>query len=139
MGADLCGYLVKGPLLLDVSKREEAVAVGMEFVKVARLALRKKPDATALKVLEDLGLHLEFEVPDIAATRTKDMREMVDRLYALWDGTMFVRDMAARTDPDDPAQYLMFVGWPDGGDDGLAQETVKNAVKYGFLNVLGIR
>ena len=141
MGADQVGLLLKGPMTIDRVMFNTAVTAGMEFVKTARRALRKRPDATALKVMEDRNLDIDYEVPDIADTCTADIRKMVEGVYGMWDESIVCRDLAWRTDPDDQNTRILFVGEMTHGDDasGLGYEILRDALKYNFASALGIR
>lgn len=162
MGADMVGFLVKGPRKLDKLKWKEAY----DFATAITQTLKDCMDApewdeldyddavsrvlaagsTRLtpqgqSVLKELitqseGLQDIEDIEDIAAL---DPREVVDNLYSVWNEGE-ARDLMNRLDPDDKSKLIVSVGEMSWGDEpgGFGYETLRDAERLGLWNIFGI-
>lgn len=150
MGADLIGFLVKGPKDLR-SKRDEAVAHLRRFADETASCL------TALKGFLDSG-EGDFDIPPAVddAMRMLGIEDVldlewvaeldegaaaavVDNLLDAWHRKF--RDVVVREDPDDEDSAIVFAGCMSWGDepDGSGYLAIRNALALGLGGVFGIR
>lgn len=133
MGADLIGYLVKGPVDPNFSEQNKR----RYFRRVEELkAWSQNFDAigTGPAWAENVIGNIDpGELADVDAEAT--WNAMKD----LWeDGS---RDCRSRPDPQNPRQVIMFCGEMSWGDDpdGFGYQTLSMADKTGLLDLLRIR
>ena len=136
MGADLIGYLVTGPKRLprgktyrQALKHAEAIIEQVRAAETEEGYDRKKLPAT----------HRKMDSEDLDNILDLDAEQVLDDLYALWDG--MCRDASMRTNPDDPKRVLVFAGELSWGDepDGTGYLALRDAERLGLLDFFGIR
>lgn len=141
MGAELIGFLFKGPARLSRSKKSTRLAT--KRARNVRNALGQ------LRAMSELPL----EFPTVLRHLDNDqIQEALDNFDALpapevavtdlldwWDEG--ARDTATRRDPDDPAQVIGFAGAQTWGDepDGVGYRTYRAALTLDILGFFGIR
>lgn len=153
MGADLIGYIIKGPLAIAEDSAEAVIAfLKKQSIAVAPFLLvcqRTGDIPPGLQECEffcedhiddpgsayDVGVHLEALVFD-----DDDPTEWVDSFVTMWnngDG----RDFACRIDPDDRTRKIAFVGEMSWGDtpDGYSYAHIHRAFLLGVYEMLGLR
>ena len=148
MGADLIGCLLKGPYDLPEEKKAEAILCAKGTMLLLRQAAQdyaaEKPFAAeAAEILEEYQIDPDYELDgyDVSDEAIDRMAEVaVSDLYNVWNNGN-ARDMASRSDPDDPSQLLFFCGELSHGDSpqGYAYETITDAAKLGLLKFFNIR
>lgn len=142
MGADLIGFFLKGPNMLDREKVQDAIKRAERAKRYADLALNDFvafDSAEPLEWLTDLGVEaFRNEEVDI-----EDPEQFVYEFIEFWEATWGsgVRDIAWRIDPDDSKQILVFAGERSWGDepDGYGYQMFKKAELCGVLEPFGIR
>ena len=158
MGADLLGFMVRGPKTLNIALVEPAVedlTSRKAVLEIAYTSFRDAADAAAqhddgedplMEELYDLleRLFPEFEVSFFGMEHMDAIEtiiamsaiELVDNLLYLW-ATGSARDCTYR---DFEEQRVMFCGEMSWGDepDGHGYETLKHAQQLGLLGALGI-
>lgn len=141
MGADLVGYLVKGPAKLSRATLSRAI-------KRLQRELKKQRDSN---VGVCYACDIESPVEDavcqecgeqlIAAKLTDDkaIADKVTDMFEAWPPD--ARDCASRADPDDPKQVLVFAGRETWGDepDGSGYLYLKELLSLGVAETFGIR
>jgi hypothetical protein len=142
MGADLVGYMLKGPRELDRDRFELALGIAANVIgqagqaRAAELAGEdfEREDFDALD--NDL-IDLDCDLENIAEL---DPEKLLAELIDVWEGHG-ARDMTTRFDPDDDDQQIVFAGEMSWGDEpeGFAYRTLRDADKLGMLDVFGIR
>jgi hypothetical protein len=153
MGADLCGYILIGPMKLNKTKVKTAVKYAEETIALAKKAstnersmfpsnerldsvsvVRKRlpridPDSTDLDVLEECEEIADFD----AKTAVKDFEEM-------WNKESY-RDMMSRRLPGDNKKKIVACGertWGDGPEEDSAWGVTDAVSRLGLLERLGI-
>lgn len=156
MGADLIGFLVKGPSNIT-DKRQEAV----DFLKNRNNVVRDYIDALGKLNEDDAVDYNEFfnkdeAILDFLEWRTFDgtheetaelLNELVcqnpektvDDFIQFWENG--ARDATSRIDPDDKTKVIVFAGEMSYGDEpnGYGYETIRDATYLGLLNFFGIK
>jgi hypothetical protein len=142
MGADLIGFLVKGPRELDRDRFELARGIAANVVGQATIAyeleLADEPvEREDFDALDNTFIDLEY---DLERIRGLDPEDLLKALVSVWE-EHDARDLVTRTDPDDEDQRIVFAGEMSWGDDpeGFAYQTIRDADKLGMLDVFGIR
>lgn len=136
MGADQVGYLVKGPVRIAPGRIEQAVRACR---KLRRWLLAEAgPDANSGQ-RHDVALSLTGEYFDPADIPENPRQTVMD--FVTWWQCPEGRDVCLRDDPDNPRQRLVFAGEMSWGDepDGYGYQMLKQALAWGYANVLGIR
>lgn len=147
MGASLIVTICKGPAVLDVDKRQQAI----EQVKKVQDALRHLQEVQDgdedidpvvqrdedLTRLSDYGF--EFYPEELSALVEADAENVVQDLYDTWHGRF--RDSASRSDPDDANLKIVVAGDSTWGDspDGAAYASLIAAEKFGLFPIYNIR
>lgn len=154
MGADLIGYLIKGPRDLALHRDAAVLALTAYHVTV-RTALDAYvaaggddlEDAAQVEALVGSDLYSavenqygEFLGESLEALLDTDPAEAIDTFITLWESGA-ASDMTSRTDPDDATQLLVFAGEMSWGDEpsGTGYQALKDAEFSGVLTALGIR
>jgi hypothetical protein len=158
MGADLIGFLCKGPLKIkkaDIKKAEKRAADIIIFAAKVYELLKKDDKTeedekfldtcltcTPLSGFNDQEQHdniydCEQYLENIAASTAKDE---VNNFIAWWE-TGDGRDTMSRPDPDDRKQQIVFCGETTWGDapEGLGHTTMNRAYWFDIPQNLGIR
>ncbi|MDP8218652.1 MAG: hypothetical protein P9M03_08000 [Candidatus Theseobacter exili] len=143
MGADMIGYLVKGPRKLP----RNAVSLAEKELKALRERLKKNP-----KKCELCGSGLDENKdgsktcdncdgwPIISASSTnKEIKDIAKELAENWP--VKGRDVCYRQDPDDPKQIIVFAGDMSWGDppEGTGYQYLKELTASGVDLVWKIR
>jgi len=149
MGADLIGYLLKGPRDLPEEKRAaavECVVNALNLLNQAAIDHREgrgiSPEAQ--KIVDRSLMDIDYELEDFEDERPGAIQgraeNLVTDLYAVWNGSN-ARDLYCRIDPDDDTQLLFFCGDMSWGDspDGFAYETIGESHTLGLLEFFNIR
>ncbi len=153
MGMEMIGFIVKGPAALDPTPAERAAAADsiatlVEFID-PWFASRDDP-ATSDDDWEALGLKAQDLFPglfdddeDLGALREfkgKSAAEIVDGFLDDWETVLGSADVAARTDPDDDHQVLLFAGNMTCGDapEGFGFQFFERYAPFGLLEHFGI-
>jgi hypothetical protein len=157
MGADLIGYLAKGPRTLDSALKDTAKArVAEVAVLVAELEAKlEAADVDYPTDSDDSPAELRWD-PRLPAPLYDDLElawdmliravygrleplDIVDDLFHVWEHG--ARDSHSRPDPDDPEQRLMFAGELSWGDtpEGFGYKTLDAASALGLLDLFCIR
>jgi len=137
MGADMCGYIVKGPAKLP----KNAVELAIKSLKAQRkrlIAGVRKCEVCGQDMAE--GGTCSCGWPVIEKETTDYGISMLARnLVDAWAPTY--RDCCSRKDPDDPKQIIVFAGDMSWGDDpeGSGYQYLKELINSGIGEVLGIR
>lgn len=149
MGADLIGFLVKGPVTLetDPNTMQRAIAIATASLPILRAYneafersgledLPANTDFSATPHLDDaiLECNLPVELPE------KTPEEIVAEFVQFWT-LQDARDLTSRNDPDDPSQQLLFAGELSWGDapEGYAYTQLQLGLLLGLWDVFGIR
>ena len=148
MGADLVGYLVKGPCKIDVEKlftpvNLERVEKTREYVHSLNQWLRGAreqeapiaPDPT-LDNLRTWVTAYEEELDELEGDAADWLRETAET----WNNLDF-RDVASRLDPDDPNQVIVFAGDMSWGNEpeGCGYQFLRQLEHSGFWSILGLK
>lgn len=159
MGADLIGYLVKGPVSFDemaiakaASKVQERNTVIQGYLDTYIAAGGDEADQDEIsktvsnKDFDDFFEWLfdkEGEVTEegIRDCIHQDPHKTVVDFIKSWSGEDYFRDISSRLDPDDPTKLLVFAGEMSWGDEpqGGGYTLLAEADKNGVLEALGIR
>jgi hypothetical protein len=136
MGADLIGYLVKGPAKIPESRIKAAVR---KCLKQRQTLLDDAGKGANRGQRMDVALSATgeyFDPEEIPENPEAEIREFVD----WWHG-MGGRDTCCRTDPDNPREMLVFAGDMSWGDepDGYGYQMLKRAHTWGVAEALGLR
>lgn len=149
MGADLIGYLLKGPYDLPEEKRAEAILCAQGTLRILRQAAQDhaadKPfTAEAKELLAEQDLDPDYDLDGYSVADDESIertaKAAVENLYNVWNnGT--ARDMAWRADPDDEEQLMFFCGDMSWGDSpsGYAYRTITEARNLRLLKFFNIR
>lgn len=149
MGADLIGYLLKGPRDLPEEKRADAVQCVINALNVLNQAAidhreERGISPEAQKIVDRCLMDIEYELEHYEEERPEAIKgraeNLVTDLYAVWNGSN-ARDLYCRIDPDDDTQLLFFCGDMSWGDspDGFAYETIGEAITLGLTEFFHIR
>ena len=122
MGAQLVGFLAKGPARIDSVHLPDAV-----------LACRRN----RIDLLGGDGDHLEFDPGEIPADPTAG----IEAFIAWWNDAEGSYDTCWCADPEDENSRLVFAGETSNGDepDGTGYQMLKRAFCWGFAEALGVR
>jgi len=152
MGANLIGYLVKGPRTLDVSKQDKAVDRVLRVLEVCKKYndwaenpdnIGEEYDFSELDGLVDLADAEEvFDLADIVIgfPATKESAEkIVNDLIYNWPPR--ARDVVCKIDPDDENQVIVFCGDMSWGDEpeGIGYQMLKDGFMFGVWSLFGVR
>jgi hypothetical protein len=146
VGADLLGFLVKGPVKITRQQIETAAK--------AMLVTARERQRTGLIYCPDCGCEIDVNKgfdgrcpgccqqigdPLIDIHTLKDARAHVKRLAEGWPPEC--RDTASRHDPDDARQILVFAGDTSNGDEpaGAGYQYLKELMQSGCAEALGVR
>jgi hypothetical protein len=142
MGADLVGYMLKGPCRLDRDRFELARGVAANVIGQAAIARATELagedfERDDFDALDNMLIDLDCDLENIAEI---DPESALSDLIRVWE-VHNVRDLATRTDPDDADQRIVFAGESTWGEEpeGFAYRTLRDADKLGMLDVFGIR
>lgn len=137
MGADLIGFLVKGPKNLDPKLKEAAIGLASNVIGECLLYVGTDR-LNDIKFENDSPLK-DLDTCDIERISCLDPEELIDSLLDVWAGN--ARDTACRLDPDDPSQSILFTGEMTWGDEpsGYGYDTVRDAAHLGLFELFGIR
>jgi len=154
MGADLCGFLLKGPAKLHRVKIRQAKKLYTELrmhlggstekFKEFLVQWGKATSSSAARCYVTLGIGPKSEADELEEVREKVKQmppKLVDRFVDMWANGDY-RDMVRRDDPDDKSQQLLFVGertCGDGPDDDSAWGLAALMDDLGLLTVSGVR
>jgi len=127
MGADLCGYLVEGPVSLDPQKVLNAINLFTQVRQRADGVLTDGADAkTVSEILRDRGegarySSLIFGDPteaqlDLLEQVVDAGPDFVNEFVGLWEGKIVRRDFSCRRSASDADVQLAFAGERSGGD-----------------------
>jgi hypothetical protein len=136
MGADLTGYLVKGPLKIAASR----VVVAVRACRHRRrelLALTGPQAERHDRMDAALSATGEYVDPaEIAEDPEPEVRDFVAGRHDIGG-----RDTCCRRDPDDNRQQLVYAGEMSWGDEpqGQGYKKLKQAFAWGYAEALGIR
>lgn len=136
MGADMVGFLVKGPAKIP-AKRIAGAVRACRRLRQELLAAADSPENAGNRCDAALSLTGEyFDPADIPEDPEAEVRAFVD-----WWHRPEGRDICMRDDPDDPRQRLVFAGEMSWGDEpcGYGYRRLKQALAWGFAKALGIR
>lgn len=157
MGADLIGFLCKGPLKIkkaDIKKAEKRAADIIIFAAKVYELLKKEEKTpeeetfletcltnTPLSGFNDQEQHddirnCEQYLENIAASTAK---EEVKNFVSWWEGGRG-RDTSSRIDPDDKKKQILFCGDTSWGDspEGLGYTTMNRAYWFDIPQNLGV-
>jgi hypothetical protein len=146
MGADMLGYLVRGPA--RIAKRRIETAARMI------LAAARQRRKTGLVDCPDCGYEIEAKQdfdgvcpgccgrigdPLVEIHTLREARAYVKRLADRWPPDC--RDTVSRCDPDDARQILVFAGDMSYGDEpeGCGYQDLRELMRSGAAQALGIR
>jgi transcription elongation factor Elf1 len=149
MGADMIGYLAKGPYTITKAKRK---AAARELLRLARIWLLENTytcctcGAVETDIEEAVKDHLDCQncgvrypvyLQDIKCLSHAEKK--VAAWCDYWPPTW--RDCARRPDPDDKKQVLVFAGDMSYGEspDGAGYEYLAELLNSGISDLLGIR
>lgn len=145
MGADMIGFLVKGPKKLDESKIAEAkkkVSERLEFFQ----ALDADGDERKLtQWAKRLGFRTTLDAREVALDVNLDgVPQLVEEFVEFWNSAAagsLPRDTVSRPDPDDPEQVILFAGDRTWGDspDGHGYRTLRQADAFDLTSHFGVR
>jgi len=142
MGADLVGYMLKGPRELDRDRFELARGIAENVIGQAGLARAielagEDFEREDFDALDNMLIDLDCDLENIAEL---DPERLLLDLINVWEAHT-PRDMTTRFDPDDDDQQIVFAGEMSWGDEpeGFAYRTLRDADKLGMLDVFGIR
>jgi hypothetical protein len=142
MGADLVGYMLKGPRELDRDRFELARGIAANVIgqagqaRAAELA-GEDFEREDFDALDNMLIDLDCDLENIAEL---DPESALSDLVSVWEEGA-ERDLTTRIDPDDDEQRIVFAGEMSWGDEpeGFAYRTFRDADKLGMLDVFGIR
>lgn len=136
MGADLIGYVVKGPVKMQARRIKAAVRACLRQRKTLMGDAGKGATRSERMDAAQSATGEYFDPQDIPVSPAKDIRAFVD-----WWVTLDSRDTCSRTDPDDPRQKLVYAGEMSWGDEpeGTGYQMLKRAFAWGFAETLGVR
>jgi len=140
MGADMMGYLVKGPAKLS----KVAIARAKKEYWALCQEMNKEGQRKCLNCERLVGLGEErcetcgdplHEWPRTKAEADTEVNNMAA------DWLPSYRDVACRSDPDDPEQFLVFAGDMSYGDapEGAGYKYLQELLTTGIGKALGIR
>ena len=147
MGADLIGYLVKGPKVITDKQVQKAANTLLKIV-----AERRGRGVTFCVNCEEEVL-IEDDEPTTCSTCGADLDgQELDGIETKEEAVAFVRkfvndwppdwrDSTWRYDPDNPKEILVFAGELSWGDtpQGGGYEYLDHLMKSGIAHLLGIR
>jgi len=157
MGADLIGFIVKGPKEVGGNK------LGLERARHNYDEFRQLVDdfetadndddrSAVINGWEDRnrgnladfqghGTPMDEYIPDCSAILGFEGAATVDEWVEWWDGGCAGRDVMSRLDPDNGALKIVSVGELSWGDEpeGLGYQQIKFALWCGIAAPLGIR
>jgi hypothetical protein len=146
MGADMIGFLSKGPVKFTDAQKEAALAEGSRILSLVRewhdLELAENPDADAIKAFLEANpvLKRNFQSDIIFAERLVDsnVNDVLAEFIEVWENG--ARDVASRIDPDNENMQLWFAGGMSWGDepDGYGYQSYQDALLLGMTEKLGI-
>lgn len=159
MGADLCGYILVGPVHIDEEDRKEAIkhvtAVVGAVARVRELVENDIDPETELtdeerrlvdRVAEYGGMERWDDIGGYDCLSGKTPEEFVNDFVDMWKGGFF-RDCMTRlfVDPrtgEDDQDFQIFVAgertWGDGPENGSAWQLGQQADGLGILAILGL-
>ncbi len=141
MGADMVGFILKGPVELDRRRLPTAIQ------RLCRELKKQRDSGVGVCYRCDIESPVEDHVcqecgeplPATELTDDKAVADKVKDMFEAWppDG----RDCASRIDPDDPTQLLVFAGRETWGDepDGCGYQYMKELLSLGIAETFGIR
>jgi hypothetical protein len=162
MGADLIGFLVKGPkaftpeqVIMAKGRARAVIGFARELTEVLEneeefpnndiqaWAKKKKINLQPLQHVHPE--HIAQVVDCLTAAFPKDVAkqtdEFIDEFVAWWENDQYSRDSCFREDPDDSTKWLVFAGDQTWGDppDGYGYESIQLLVYLGADQMLGIK
>jgi len=137
MGADLIGYIVKGPAKLP----KNAVKLAIKSLKAQRkrlIAGVKECEVCGQDMVEGETCSCGWPVIE-KDTTDEAISELAKELVNEWPPTY--RDCCSRQDPDDPKQVIVFAGDMSWGDEpeNAGYQYLKKLINSGIGEVLKIR
>lgn len=147
MGADLIGYMLKGPKKFTAAKKKDALKKAIQIGMTAEAMVESKEageewspvlpwQKEAAKAIES-ALE-QGSMPDLESFTREGAQDAFDKFLLAWEGGH--RDVNVRVDPDDKTQVLFFTGGMSWGDSpGETFEEVERAFMYLIPDNLGVR
>jgi len=154
VGADLIGYLLKGPARISLkgrkfdraAKRVKLFTRLLELDELTEEELRSAFSAQELKVLDKLkikpSLHIESLVglKNEYASALKHINGFSAESFVFWWNLPGADDTMFRRDPDNRRKRILFAGESTWGDepDGYGYRRLKAALLSDVASILGI-
>jgi hypothetical protein len=154
MGADLCGYILIGPMKLDRKKVKAAIKELTETIKILKTAFETKEDfgfscerrGQAVKALKKRLPSLDPKatymdlVNDYEQLADMDPKKTVMDFVAMWEKGGY-RDMMDRRFPGDDKRKILVCGertWGDGPEPDSAWGITMTVGLMDLFDILGI-
>lgn len=139
MGADLVGYLLKGPKRIDEEKQSAAIAQIKRVQELIQRITADDPDDDIEAATAEFQ-RLVFDRYRPMDTYDCVPEDLINEFVDLWE-TSASRDVVSGTDPDDKTQQIMFAGGTSYGDDpdGFGYQTIHMLNAFNGLTILGIK
>lgn len=146
MGADLIGYMVRGPVKLTAAQKAKALAKAKKVhaVAVKYIAALEQGDTgedereQCIEELKTLGVSWQFFEDDSDIERAADLdpKKVVNTFFAFWNDPNG-RDTAYRTFDE---MRVVFAGDTSWGDEpgGYGYQTLKEADMLCVLDSFGV-
>lgn len=149
MGANLIGYMLKGPAKVSAAKRDAAIGTAAKRVKDVLAHEHEFEDMDPSEILDRYpwldALDNEYGDMDAIFEYLKgigimDIRKATEEFIEAFVECE-ARDIARRPDPDDKTQTMVFAGDMSWGDEpeGFGYQSIKNAQRFGIDELLGYR
>jgi hypothetical protein len=136
MGAELIGYVVKGPVKIQARRITAAARACLRQRKALLGDAGKGAMRSERMDAAQSATGAYFDPHDIPVNPKAEIQAFVD-----WWVTLDSGDTCSRTDPDDPRQKLVYAGDMSWGDEpeGTGYQMLKRAFAWGFAEALGVR
>ena len=150
MGADLIGFIVKGPTRIKKDKQKKAVQYLTQlfdaYIEQAKKDPSKDPDINYLRkyipkqAADMMDIDEEQFIVILQENARIDPKVLVKTMVDFWHAPNY-RDVCVVIDPDDIKQHIMFAGDMSWGDEpeGPGYRELKRIYWLGVDKILGLK
>ena len=133
MGADYIGYILLGPVAVNLPDFNTIIPMVEERLEVCRKWVESEGDEPIPKCI----MEADIDPDEILYLSEQSAKALVQNFYDVWRGV--VSDIMLRIDPEDENRQVVAVGEVTHGDlPGGSYRVVRHAIFLGMLEPLGI-